>query len=1117
MKKCIRWTLRLLLLAGMLCILPGVRNALAATYTPKGPLQVPRIVQAKGTQDCHLDSMASVQAYVLGSYSYGGLSRTYNGVGDYTASSDPIVKKLAEKFGNEPKYDSSYYIVPMSFQVDTNVSRLMSIAYEQLSRGMPVVVYATGKNTHASIIIGYRGNSDTLQESDFTVMEIHQDWPNSKSIFNSTASSPIGYQTTYTSCYVTLNTWLNAQGRTIRAVSWPTCYPLTISSKGGTVDGAKSGDFFKKGATVTLTATPDSDHDFSGWTCSAGTLSSASTAKATFTMPGSAATVTANFKLKFGKIGKNWACSVTPQKTSASFQADLTVETGTDDWFSFTPSVTDVYLSVSQNRSVVESPASEYINAATQLYFKQFDTPSPTVTTTSLQKDYKYSFSLSDMSQLKNGSNSALTMLPETTYYYRWTCKVNDDVYSTEVKSFTTKGTAVKWAGLTTNDQGLFNAWAYYKYSDVTLKEAGCFVGTSRVAVESAEPKNIPGGVARAMDKNITVYDSGRGGTYIYYRATSFSMTFTAGVTYYYKFYSYDSTNDLAMSSVQSYTVPGSATTWTFSVNAGTGGRITKGSGGKYASGNVLEIAAAPDTGYQFDKWTATAGTLGSAGAAVTTFTMPASNAQVTASFKKQKYTLTVQAPENGSINVSTGTLEYGEQVPLRAVPEEGYEFAGWVSTRDGVFENAANAETTFTMPAGNVTICVQFAEKPENGWTYADELPAGLDLSSVQVQYNSISQTQSETSPGTGWVRGEIVSTRYVSGSEYESDFELQTSDTRKLVRYYYYHWCKTDGSDAVNYAYNASKGYVHLDEFRKVSLSYEYSQGTDSVDSRYTYYALKWKSNDSWVACKGGETCSNSDHPYRSHLWYKRYVYQDLQAIDTYSWTYESGWTDSPDSQADTVRIRYRIIDSIAPAVDSILFNTVTDQGFTLIYGLTDNISVDEVVFRTWPENGSRDDAAVQTISMVYDSVYWAVCCSFDVPENSPRDCWYLTEATVTDKQGNTFMMPGEQCRVYIPTLPADNAESLEFPDGLTAIDDEAFAGNDSITIVSFKDGITRIGSRAFADCRNLKLVILPASATDIAYDAFADSPQAVLLITGEALISYARTHEIPFITQR
>ena len=62
------------------------------------------------------------------------------------------------------------------------------------------------------------------------------------------------------------------------------------------------------------------------------------------------------------------------------------------------------------------------------------------------------------------------------------------------------------------------------------------------------------------------------------------------------------------------------------------GGGTTAG-GGSYASGVVANISATANTGFIFHSWTATGGTLGSAGAASTTLTMPAASVTATARF----------------------------------------------------------------------------------------------------------------------------------------------------------------------------------------------------------------------------------------------------------------------------------------------------------------------------------------------------------------------------------------------------------------------------------------------------------------------------------------------------
>ena len=75
--------------------------------------------------------------------------------------------------------------------------------------------------------------------------------------------------------------------------------------------------------------------------------------------------------------------------------------------------------------------------------------------------------------------------------------------------------------------------------------------------------------------------------------------------------------------------------TYALAITAGTGGRITAGTNGNYGAGTIINIAAADNAGYSFDRWISTGGgSFGSATSAYTTFTMPANAAAITASFR---------------------------------------------------------------------------------------------------------------------------------------------------------------------------------------------------------------------------------------------------------------------------------------------------------------------------------------------------------------------------------------------------------------------------------------------------------------------------------------------------
>lgn len=74
--------------------------------------------------------------------------------------------------------------------------------------------------------------------------------------------------------------------------------------------------------------------------------------------------------------------------------------------------------------------------------------------------------------------------------------------------------------------------------------------------------------------------------------------------------------------------------TYALSVMAGTGGRIAIGASGDYEAGQVIAIAARADSDYRFNGWVSTGGgAFADANRASTTFTMPANEARIMATF----------------------------------------------------------------------------------------------------------------------------------------------------------------------------------------------------------------------------------------------------------------------------------------------------------------------------------------------------------------------------------------------------------------------------------------------------------------------------------------------------
>ena len=130
--------------------------------------------------------------------------------------------------------------------------------------------------------------------------------------------------------------------------------------------------------------------------------------------------------------------------------------------------------------------------------------------------------------------------------------------------------------------------------------------------------------------------------------------------------------------------------------------------------GTKVDPRARPDEGYEFVEWV---------GKPIDGVTTPAvtitvqGHYEITANFELiPTYELTMAAdPELGGTAIDvTDESPYAEgtQVSIRAEANLGYRFVNWTSTAGG-FDNADEAETTFTMPGEAVTITANFEVIP--------------------------------------------------------------------------------------------------------------------------------------------------------------------------------------------------------------------------------------------------------------------------------------------------------------------------------------------------------------------------------------------------------------------
>ena len=127
-----------------------------------------------------------------------------------------------------------------------------------------------------------------------------------------------------------------------------------------------------------------------------------------------------------------------------------------------------------------------------------------------------------------------------------------------------------------------------------------------------------------------------------------------------------------------------------------------------YPEGEVVNITAIPDSGWQFDSWT---GDAFDADSASTTVYMDTDRTATAIFVEAPPVTLTMAVTGNGSTEPPVGSHDYpqGTVVDITATADPGWEFAGW----SGDVAAPGSATTTVTMDADK-TVTANFVPEGE-------------------------------------------------------------------------------------------------------------------------------------------------------------------------------------------------------------------------------------------------------------------------------------------------------------------------------------------------------------------------------------------------------------------
>ena len=474
-------------------------------------------------------------------------------------------------------------------------------------------------------------------------------------------------------------------------------YALTFSApSNGSITQGTSGNY-EQGAVVSITASPSSGYVFSGWTSSAGgTFAASGSASTTFTMPGNATAVIANFVIGYAinipsMTGGRVAASKTLAAAGQSITLTVTPDSGmrmTEDSLHYVYNDIVYPLTLSDGTASFTMPAGDVsvsalfeqkppIEIADSVDFSTALDSLEDGVTVKLVADITYTNPiLIDGQSLTVDLNGHTFSIENYENYWDPALSVRNagsllltgtgalDVFSDYLAVSASSDSNVEITNATVSDDNACAVFAEDSIVTVTGDVIADGYGSSGIYAKDFSSVTILGGIyvtgesscALGVDisevtvsGNVSAIGAGTYGVYLYGSGTVTVDGAISGANDIYSYGYNESYDDWveAYFSIGEGTLDettgyftyssGEATVyvkgWDFSITAGRGGIITSGETGKYEAGSLISVAATARTGYTFGDWSATGGSLDDTTLISTTFTMPADVATVAASF----------------------------------------------------------------------------------------------------------------------------------------------------------------------------------------------------------------------------------------------------------------------------------------------------------------------------------------------------------------------------------------------------------------------------------------------------------------------------------------------------
>ncbi|WP_442267568.1 InlB B-repeat-containing protein [Tenacibaculum sp. ZS6-P6] len=435
-----------------------------------------------------------------------------------------------------------------------------------------------------------------------------------------------------------------------------TQYTLTLNATDGTITPNPAGGTYDDGTSITLTATPNSGYEFTGWSGDA----SGTTNPLDITMDADK-TVTATFapiQRTLTLNATNGSVTATPNSGTGAY------DDGSVITLTATPDAGYEFTGWSGDASGTTNPLDITMDA------------DKTVTAT---------FAPIQRTLTLNATNGSVSTNPNPT----------NGTYDngTLVTLTATPDAGYEFTGWSGDASGTTNPLDITMDADKTV--TATFAPIQRTLTLNA----TNGSVSTNPNPTNGTYDNG----------TLVTLTATPNAGYEFTGWSGDASGttnplDITMDADKTVTATFAPIQRKLTLNATNGSVSTNPNptNGTYDNGTLVTLTATPDAGYEFTGWSGDAS--GTTNPLV--ITMDADKT-VSAVFSRVQYTLTINAT-NGSVTTNpspvNGTYDEGTLVTLTATADSGYQFDNWSGDESGTTN-----EITITMNS-NKTITANFS-----------------------------------------------------------------------------------------------------------------------------------------------------------------------------------------------------------------------------------------------------------------------------------------------------------------------------------------------------------------------------------------------------------------------